>query len=148
MGAGGGGKGDSKPGGSTGSTNRSKGGSSGGGGAGKADEGGSGGGDSCLSNSFVPGTKILMADGSAKPIEDVKPGDQVMVTDPETGETKVEAVTAAIKGDGVKHLVKVTVDTDGAKGSETASVTATDGHPFWVPELGEWVDATDLQSLW
>ncbi|MFF9662122.1 polymorphic toxin-type HINT domain-containing protein, partial [Streptomyces althioticus] len=26
-----------------------------------------------------------------------------------------------------------------------AEVTATDGHPFWVPELGEWLDATDLQ---
>ncbi|MFC8835394.1 polymorphic toxin-type HINT domain-containing protein, partial [Streptomyces griseoincarnatus] len=24
-------------------------------------------------------------------------------------------------------------------------VTATDGHPFWVPELGQWLDATDLQ---
>ena len=25
-------------------------------------------------------------------------------------------------------------------------MTATDGHPFWVPELGEWIDATDLQA--
>ncbi|MGA5329640.1 polymorphic toxin-type HINT domain-containing protein, partial [Streptomyces griseoincarnatus] len=28
---------------------------------------------------------------------------------------------------------------------KTAEVTATDGHPFWVPELGQWLDATDLQ---
>jgi hypothetical protein len=69
-----------------------------------------------------------------------------LATDPETGETKVETVTAEIKGKGVKHLVKITVDTDGKKGSKTASVTATDGHPFWVPELGEWVDATDLKA--
>ncbi|MEU9506508.1 ricin-type beta-trefoil lectin domain protein [Micromonospora sp. NPDC048170] len=137
--SGSGGKGTSKPGGSSGSSARSNGGTSGGGGAGKADE-------SCLTNSFVPGTKVLMADGSSKPIEDVKPGDKVQATDPETGRTEVETVTAAIKGDGVKHLVKVTIDTDGERGSDTAAVTATDGHPFWVPELGEWIDATDLHS--
>ncbi|MER5333983.1 ricin-type beta-trefoil lectin domain protein [Micromonospora sp. NPDC002717] len=138
--SGGSGKGSSKPGGSSGSSARSNGGSSGGGGAGRADDG------SCLTNSFVPGTKVLMADGSTKPIEDVKPGDKVQATDPETGRTEVETVTATIKGDGVKHLVKVTIDTDGERGSNTAEVTATDGHPFWVPELGEWIDATDLRS--
>ncbi|MEU0915691.1 polymorphic toxin-type HINT domain-containing protein [Streptomyces althioticus] len=45
----------------------------------------------------------------------------------------------------LKHLVKVVIDTDGDKGEKTAEVTATDGHPFWVPELGQWLDATDLQ---
>jgi hypothetical protein len=69
-----------------------------------------------------------------------------MATDPETGETRVETVTAEIKGDGVKHLVKVTVDTDGEKGSATADITATDGHPFWVPALRKWVKATDLRA--
>ncbi|MEU5720503.1 ricin-type beta-trefoil lectin domain protein [Micromonospora sp. NPDC047738] len=142
-GSGGGGKsgGGSKPGGSAGATARSNGGSSGSGGSGRA-------GGSCRTdgNSFVPGTKVLMADGSAKPIEDVRPGDKVKATDPETGETRVETVTAVIKGDGVKHLVKVTIDTDGVQGTDAAEVTATDGHPFWAPELGEWIDATDLQS--
>lgn len=139
-GGGGGGKTTSKPGGDSGASARSNGGASGGGGAGRAS------GDSCpLTNSFVPGTKVLMADGSTKRIEDVKPGDKVQVTDPETGRTEVETVTAAIKGDGVKHLVKISIDTDGERGSKTAEVTATDGHPFWVPELGEWIDATDLR---
>ncbi len=41
--------------------------------------------------------------------------------------------------------MKITVDTDGDRGTKTAEITATDGHPFWVPELGEWIDATDLQ---
>lgn len=28
-------------------------------------------------------------------------------------------------------------------------VVATDGHPFWIPELGEWVDAVDLApGMW
>ncbi|WP_327237793.1 polymorphic toxin-type HINT domain-containing protein [Streptomyces sp. NBC_01317] len=138
-GKGGGSKaGGSKPSGSSGGGSRTKGGSSGGGGSGKVDEGGT-----C--NSFVPGTKVLMADGTTKPIEKVKAGDKVVATDPETGETRIETVTAEIKGQGLKHLVKVTIDTDGKRGSKTAQVTATDGHPFWVPELDKWIDATDLR---
>ena len=134
------GKGQSKPGGTSGGSARGNGGTSGGGGTGKSGEGAGG---SC--NSFVPGTKVLMADGSTKPIEGVKIGDRVKVTDPETGETRVETVSATIKGEGVKHLVKITIDIDGERGSAAAGITATDGHPFWVAELGEWIDATDLR---
>ncbi len=142
-GSGGGKGGGSKPGGDSGGSSRSKGGSSESGDSGKADGGG---GESCdVANSFVPGTKILMADGSSKPIEEVEVGDKVLATDPQTGETRIETVTAEIKGKGLKHLVKVVIDTDGDKGEATAEVTATDGHPFWVPELGQWLDATDLQ---
>ncbi|MEU1182323.1 polymorphic toxin-type HINT domain-containing protein [Streptomyces sp. NPDC005820] len=119
-------------------------------GSGKEDSGGGSGGSeggSCPTpNSFTPDTKVLMADGSTKEIKDVKAGDKVLATDPETGETRAQTVTAEILGKGVKHLVKVTIDTDGKKGSKTAEVTATDKHPFWVPELGDWIDATDLKS--
>ncbi|MET9880680.1 polymorphic toxin-type HINT domain-containing protein [Actinacidiphila glaucinigra] len=131
----GGGGGSGKSGGSS----RSNGGTSGGGGSGKAGEG-----DTC--NSFVPGTKVLMADGSTQAIEKIKAGDKVVATDPESGETRIETVTAEIKGQGLKHLVKVTIDIDGKHGSKTAEVTATDGHPFWVAELDEWIKATDLKS--
>ncbi len=96
-------------------------------------------------NSFTPGTEVVLADGTTKPIEEVKIGDEVLATDPETGETRAEKVTAEIQGTGAKNLVKITVDTDGDRGTKTAEITATDGHPFWVPELGEWIDATDLQ---
>ncbi|WP_371659829.1 polymorphic toxin-type HINT domain-containing protein [Streptomyces sp. NBC_00280] len=97
-------------------------------------------------NSFVPGTEVLMADGTTKPIEDVKTGDKVLATDPGTGRTTVKTVTAEITGKGLKDLVRITlsIEADGKK--LTASVTATDGHPFWVPELGEWIDATDLAA--
>ncbi|WBB64609.1 polymorphic toxin-type HINT domain-containing protein [Streptomyces sp. WMMC500] len=100
----------------------------------------------CESNSFTAGTPVLMADGTTKPIEDVKVGDKVLATDPETGETSVETVTAEIIGTGSKNIVEITIDLDGKQGKKTATVTATDGHPFWVPELGEWIDATDLQT--
>ncbi|MEU3998664.1 polymorphic toxin-type HINT domain-containing protein [Streptomyces fungicidicus] len=133
--------GSSGKGGSTGASSRSNGGSSGNGGDGKA----GGGSASCDTNSFVPGTKVLMSDGNTKPIEKVKGGDKVIATDDTTGETRVETVTAEIKGKGLKHLVKVTIDTDGTSGTSTAEVTATDGHPFWVPELDQWIGATDLK---
>ncbi|NYV74335.1 RHS repeat-associated core domain-containing protein [Streptomyces sp. UH6] len=100
----------------------------------------------CLKNSFVPGTEVVLADGTTKAIEDVRVGDEVLVTDPVTGETTHKKVTAEIKGRGAKNLVKVTIDTDGDKGDRTGTVTATDGHPFWVPELGEWIDATKLEA--
>ncbi|MEO3862862.1 RHS repeat-associated core domain-containing protein [Acrocarpospora sp. B8E8] len=41
-----------------------------------------------LSNSFVPGTQVLMADGTHKPIEQIKIGDRVVATDPITGKTE------------------------------------------------------------
>ncbi|WP_246097087.1 polymorphic toxin-type HINT domain-containing protein [Streptomyces botrytidirepellens] len=102
---------------------------------------------SCAANSFTPRTRVLMADGTTKAIEDVDIGDKVLATDPKTGKTKPETVTAEIKGKGLKHLVKVTLDPDGKKGpKKAASITATAGHPFWVPELGQWIDATDLKA--
>lgn len=54
-------------------------------------------------NSFVPGTLVVMADGSRKPIEDVKTGDVVLVTDPVTGKTTTKPVVATIIGQGTKH---------------------------------------------
>jgi RHS repeat-associated protein len=97
-------------------------------------------------NSFLPGTEVLMADGTAKPIEDVRTGDKVLATDPRTGRTTVRTVTAEITGKGLKHLVGITLalEVDGKK--VTASVTATDGHPFWAPALGKWIKATDLAA--
>ncbi|MYZ41131.1 Hint domain-containing protein, partial [Streptomyces sp. SID4917] len=102
-GSSGGGRAESKSGGSRGGSGRDDSG------------GGSGSGGSCEDerNSFTPDTRVLMADGSTKPIKDVRLGDKVMATAPETGETRAETVTAEIKGEGVKHLVKVTIDTDG-----------------------------------
>ncbi|WP_105970589.1 SpvB/TcaC N-terminal domain-containing protein [Streptomyces geranii] len=96
-------------------------------------------------NSFVPGSGVVMADGSAKPIEDVRAGDLVLATDPETGRTEAQPVTRLIAGEGEKNLVRITVDVDGDKGDRTAPVTATDEHPFWVEALGRWLNAEDLR---
>ncbi|WP_308460799.1 DNRLRE domain-containing protein [Streptomyces sp. Ru71] len=101
-------------------------------------------------NSFVPGTKVLMADGTAKPIEDVKQGEYVLASDPETGILQARMVTDTISGDGVKHLVTLTVDPDGKNGeAKPTTITATANHPFWLPDYGKWVEAADLKpGMW
>jgi len=100
-------------------------------------------------NSFVPGTRVLMADGSTRAIEDIRVGDQVAATDPASGVTGARPVTTLITGDGVKDLVGVTIDVDGSRGDAVDVVTATDEHPFWVPSLREWVNAGDLKpGMW
>ncbi|MGW1606209.1 polymorphic toxin-type HINT domain-containing protein, partial [Streptomyces eurythermus] len=96
-------------------------------------------------NSFVPGTEVVMADGSRKPIEEVEEGDEVLATDPTTGRTSKEKVTGTIEGRGAKNLVSVTIDTDGDRGRATDTLTATEGHPFWVPDLKKWLKAEELR---
>ncbi|WP_326644220.1 polymorphic toxin-type HINT domain-containing protein [Streptosporangium sp. NBC_01755] len=95
-------------------------------------------------NSFVPGTKVLMADGTTKPIEDIKVGDWVVAADAATGLTAARRVSHLITGDGEKHLVRITVTPDRTTG-KSGTLIATDGHPFWVPDLRKWVKAGELQ---
>ncbi|WP_078851461.1 polymorphic toxin-type HINT domain-containing protein [Streptomyces sp. NRRL S-237] len=97
-------------------------------------------------NSFAPGTPVLMADGTQKPIQDVRVGEQVLATDPETGRTEGHAVTDLIIGEGQKSLRELTVDTDGAAGNATGTITATAGHPFWVENRHAWVGAAGLKA--
>ncbi|WP_253772334.1 polymorphic toxin-type HINT domain-containing protein [Goodfellowiella coeruleoviolacea] len=60
-------------------------------------------------------------------------------------ESGAQVVVRTIVGGGVKHLVEITVDVDGDAGGATASVTATEGHPFWLPESRRWVSAGELR---
>jgi hypothetical protein len=89
-------------------------------------------------NSFAPDTPVLLADGTSKPISDVRVGDRVVSTDPVTGVTEPEPVTHTIVGSGAKRLVDITVG--------PATVTATRNHPFWVPDLAQWVPAGNLAA--
>ena len=88
-------------------------------------------------NSFVPGTEVLMADGSTKPIEDIELGEHVWAHEPETGKEGARQVTHLITGHGNKTLIDITIDEH--------TVTATDEHPIWLPRQVEWVDAEELQ---
>jgi hypothetical protein len=93
----------------------------------------------------VAGTRVLMADGSSKPIEKVKPGDTVKATNAETGLTERQQVTAAITGSGDKSLIELTlVGAGSGGGGPPAEVTATAGHKFYSPDKG-WIPAGELK---
>jgi hypothetical protein len=93
-----------------------------------------------FANSFAPGTNIAMADGTTKPIDQVKTGDQVITTDPNTGNTTSKTVTAThINND--TDLADITVR-DG-QGSHT--IHTTQNHPFWDATTGTWTPAAGLR---
>ncbi|MFE7131752.1 polymorphic toxin-type HINT domain-containing protein [Streptomyces sp. NPDC057638] len=90
---------------------------------------------------FLAGTDVLMADGRTKDIEDVKLGDMVLATDPETGESGPREVTRLIVTDDDRHFNELTIETrDGPK-----KLTATHEHPFWSPSADRWVEAKELK---
>ncbi|TCO55791.1 RHS repeat-associated core domain-containing protein [Actinocrispum wychmicini] len=105
--------------------------------------------ESCAVNSFTADTPVLMADGSHKPISQVKPGDRVMAADAASGKGVPQTVSAAIVGSGDKQLVDIQVQ---AADGTTSTLTATAGHLFWSDADGRadtpggrWIDATDLR---
>lgn len=96
-------------------------------------------------NSFVPGTQVVLADGSTKAIEDLREGDQVFATDVESDNSRGRAVLDTFNSKGAKNLVTLTVDVDGRDGDRTAEITSTDAHTYWLPDVGRWAEARDLE---
>ncbi|WP_433334975.1 polymorphic toxin-type HINT domain-containing protein [Spirillospora sp. CA-294931] len=123
-------------------------------------------------SSFVPGTRVLLADGTTKAIEDVNVGDKVLATNPGSGKTEPKTVQATITSKGEKRLVAISIDTQNQKlrvtknnkhqsadadlapyksvGKQAGLLIATDEHPFWVAgDINTWVKAADLKpGMW
>jgi RHS repeat-associated protein len=96
----------------------------------------------CAGHSFDPDTPVVMADGTTKPIKDVEEGDEVLATDPETGDTaRKKVVDTHINLD--KDLADVAV-LDPDTGTKTV-LNTTQSHPFWNDSVKAWKDAKDLQ---
>ncbi|MBO3752717.1 hypothetical protein J5X84_42275 [Streptosporangiaceae bacterium NEAU-GS5] len=95
--------------------------------------------------SFVPETSVVMADGSRKPIAEIKIGDSILATDPVTGKSRPEPVLDVITSAGAKSLVRLTVDIEGVRGAHTGVVISTDYHPFWSADQGHWFNANQLK---
>jgi hypothetical protein len=95
-------------------------------------------------NSFAGDTPVLMADGTSRPISQIKPGDSVSDVSPgvEAG-TKTEAHT--VIGRHVTYTdhdyVDVTLATDG--GPKT--VTGTAHHLYWDATAHGWTPASELK---
>ena len=71
--------------------------------------------------SFAGSTLVLMADGSQLPIDQIEVGDQVIATDPETGEQRPETVQEVFVHDDT--LTELVVDGE--------VLNTTEDHPFW-----------------
>jgi RHS repeat-associated protein len=85
--------------------------------------------------SFSGGTGVLLADGSTKPISEVKVGDEVMAADPETGRRGARKVTRVLVHDD--YLIGLVLQ--GGK-----VITTTEDHPFWNETDGQWQRADEL----
>ncbi|MFC4607792.1 polymorphic toxin-type HINT domain-containing protein [Streptomyces maoxianensis] len=94
-------------------------------------------------HSFLPSTPVLLADGSSKPIDEIELGDQIIATDPTTGETVTREVVATIVTEDDKEFVDLTIK---GQDGEPAALISTTTHPFWVESEGAWIDAGDLES--
>lgn len=99
-------------------------------------------------SSFVPGTAVLMADGTTRPIDQIQVGDMVLASDTATGEVTAQPVINTIVSQGDKHLVRVTTargpPAPVATTAGETSWTATANHPVWVVGRG-WTNAEDLE---
>ena len=86
------------------------------------------------SQCFVAGTLVLTSEGS-KAIEEIKAGDLVYSTNPETGESEYKEVARVFRRES-DIIIHVFVN-----GEE---IETTPNHPFWVEN--QWVLAKDLRE--
>jgi RHS repeat-associated protein len=84
--------------------------------------------------SFSQDTEVLMADGSAKRFEDLRTGDMVLATDPETGEQAPKKIEKVWVHDDDLYVLTV----DGQR------LVTTEDHPFWNETDQAWNGAQDL----
>ncbi|MFE9468170.1 polymorphic toxin-type HINT domain-containing protein [Streptomyces virginiae] len=92
-------------------------------------------------NSFPTGTRVQMADGTSKAIEDIEVGDNVLATDPQTGETALKTVTATITTPDDKEFTDLTLTDDANPRGPPATLTSTSHHPQWSETRRQWLDA-------
>jgi hypothetical protein len=91
---------------------------------------------SCTRNSFPGDTPVLMADGSHRAISEVRLGELVLASDPDTGELRARPVTDTFRHD-TERLVDVVV-------ADGSTLTSTAGHKFYVVDRG-WTLVSDLR---
>ncbi len=95
----------------------------------------------CKRNSFPAGTHVLMADGTSRPIDQIRTGDSVLATDPTTGTTGPENVGAAFYTPDDHDFTQLTVT---GPNDVTGTITSTDHHLYWSEGKQSWLNASDL----
>ncbi|WP_433650288.1 polymorphic toxin-type HINT domain-containing protein [Micromonospora zamorensis] len=94
----------------------------------------------CAGDSFAPDTQVLLGDGTTKAIGNVRLGDEVLATDPQTGMTSAETVT-----DLHRNLDTDFADVTISDSRSAEVVRSTQRHPFWNATTRRWTDAGDLR---
>ncbi|WP_435191650.1 polymorphic toxin-type HINT domain-containing protein [Streptomyces sp. bgisy126] len=94
---------------------------------------------SLAGHSFPAGTNVLMADGTSRPIEQIRTGNQVTATDPVTGETGPRTVTRTIHTPDDRDFTDVTL-------ADGSTITSTSHHPYWSENDRTWKNAADLKT--
>ncbi|MCU7825301.1 polymorphic toxin type 27 domain-containing protein [Kitasatospora sp. DSM 101779] len=92
-------------------------------------------------NSFPAGTRVMLGNGTSRPIEEVRVGDQVMATDPASGATQPQRVEGTIRTPDDRNFTDITL-----ADSANSTITATDHHPFWSESRHVWLQAADLTA--
>ena len=92
---------------------------------------------------FPAGTLVLMADGSRKAIQNIRPGEQVLADDPEDDLAPAARTVLGVRENWTEYLTRIGLDGDG-DGDVDATIQATNSHPFWTEQSG-WVAANELQ---
>ncbi|MEW2119189.1 ricin-type beta-trefoil lectin domain protein [Streptomyces sp. NPDC005474] len=90
-------------------------------------------------DSFPGTTRVLMAGGTTKEIQDIRIGDAVVATDPESDRTETRTVSRTIYTPDDTDFADITIDV------ENARITATQHHRFWSPSERRWTEAGDLR---
>jgi hypothetical protein len=85
--------------------------------------------------SFSASTAVVMADGTTKPISELKPGDKVLAADPETGKKGPREVTDTFVHDD--YLMDLVLDNGEV-------IVTTEDHPFWNATDRQWQRADEL----
>lgn len=93
---------------------------------------------------FPPGTLVLMADGTTKAIEDVRPGDKILADDPQDGDAPSSQAVVAVLKNYTYNMVHLSFDADG-DGNADGVLEATREHPIWTQDRG-WQNAVDIRA--
>lgn len=91
---------------------------------------------------FVAGTKISMADGSFKNIEDVQAGDRIYSYDEATGERFVTSVRAPIHHAAAEQVIFEFELEDGT------ILRSNYYHPVWIAEYGSYMRTDRIVGAW
>ncbi len=98
-------------------------------------------GPSCGGASFTPATKVLLANGTAAPLSQLRPGQKVLATNTRTGKTQPQTITAVLAHHDT-GLYDLTITANG----RTSAIGTTSNHLFWDPYLDHgWTPANHLK---